>query len=78
MTHLQRIEWLNECIKNNEQVSQRLVQVVLAMAKTGPIYPPAQVGGNNAVNEFGPVAGISQQQQRGIESSPTMNESKQG
>ena len=64
MTHPQRIEWLNECMKNNEQLSQSLVQVVLAIEKAGPIHLPAAVGGNNAGNEVGTVPGTSQQQQR--------------
>ena len=66
MTHPQRIEWLKECMKNNEQLSQSLVQVVLAMANTGPIHLPAVIGINNAGNEDGTVPGTSQQQQRGI------------
>ena len=64
MTHPQRIEWLNECMKSNEQLSQSLVQVVLAIAKAGPIHLPAVVGGNNAGNEVGTVAGTSRQQHR--------------
>ena len=66
MTHPQRIEWLNEYMKNNEQLSQSLVQMVLAIANAGPMPPPAVVIGNNAGNEGGTVPGTSQQQQRGI------------
>ena len=63
MTHPQRIEWLKECMKNNEQLSQSLVQMVLAIANAGPMPPPAVVSGNNAGNEVGTEAGTSQQLQ---------------
>ena len=51
MAHPQRIEWLNECMKDNEKLSQSLVQVVWTIINAGPIHLPAVVGGNDTEDE---------------------------